>query len=119
MSRARTILAGALKVRWAKAPHLRKFHPEAQVEVLMTPTEFLGKAHYAPSLISRKSVERLKDEIERGKEIEPVFLDIDIDTGKILNHEGRHRAIALKELGIRELPVIQYMKRKGEFVKVK
>jgi hypothetical protein len=50
--------------------------------------------------------------IKSGKEIEIPYMDVDIKTGRILNHEGRHRALAAFQLGIKQIPVILYFKEK-------
>ena len=42
--------------------------------------------------------------------IDPLFLDIDIVNCKVINHEGRHRAMAAEKAGISMVPVIIYLR---------
>ncbi len=55
-------------------------------------------------VISKSNVERLKPIIQSkyGKMTVPI---LETKRGKIVDHEGRHRAIAAKELGMQEIPV--------------
>ena len=39
---------------------------------------------------------------------QPLFLDIDHDTGKVTGHEGRHRCVALERADILEVPVLLF-----------
>lgn len=41
------------------------------------------------------------------------FLDVDMMTGKVQGHEGRHRALACTTAGIRTMPVAIYLRKKG------
>jgi hypothetical protein len=48
---------------------------------------------------------------------------VNVLSDQVLSHDGRHRAIAAKELGIKKVPVIVYEKvvrrglgRKGKFI---
>lgn len=50
--------------------------------------------------------------IRKGLEIDPLFLDIDVETGQVVSQEGIHRAIAAKNLNVSEIPVILYAKEK-------
>ena len=71
----------------------------------MTPDEFLNKGR--PLKIdaeSRETIDGLKQHIEQGKPLDPLELHTN---GK---EDGRHRAIAAKELGIKEVPVLNFRK---------
>ena len=71
------------------------------------PDDFL----YATT-VSERSVERIKQEsrpldIEQLREQrQPIYLAVDMNTGEIVGHEGRHRLTALKEAGIQKVAVI-------------
>jgi len=84
-----------------------EWHGEANFEqtggrmVTMSPDEFLAKAKpLTMDPESRENIDILKKHIQDGKTLDPLQLYKD---GK---EDGRHRAIAAKELGITEVPVI-------------
>jgi hypothetical protein len=69
----------------------------------MTPDEFLNQSR--PLKIdeeSRENIDALKQHIQEGKPLDPLELHAN---GK---EDGRHRAIAAKELGIKQVPVINF-----------
>ena len=73
----------------------------------MTPDEFLKKVR--PLKIdeaSRDNIESLKEHIKAGRKLDPLNIYAD---GK---EDGRHRAVAAKELGIKQVPVIEHGKEK-------
>jgi hypothetical protein len=71
----------------------------------MTPDEFLAKSRPLDiDETSRENIDILKDHIKSGKTLDPFAL---YDNGK---EDGRHRAYAAKELGITEVPVINFRK---------
>lgn len=53
-----------------------------------------------------ENVEILSEHITSGREIDPPMLQY--KDGVVVNHDGRHRAQAARELGIRKLPVLVY-----------
>lgn len=60
---------------------------------------------YKKSILRPENVERLKRQIRHNKsKVEIPFLDYDIK-GRPTGHEGRHRAAAAQELGIKLIPV--------------
>lgn len=72
---------------------------------LMTPDEFLNKSRPLKiDEVSRENIDILKQHIKEGKPLDPLELH---PNGK---EDGRHRAIAAKELGIKEIPVINFRK---------
>jgi hypothetical protein len=69
----------------------------------MTPDEFLARSRpLKMDETTRENVDDLKAHIESGKTLDPLKL---FDGGK---EDGRHRAIAAKELGIDRVPVIEF-----------
>ncbi|MHA1852527.1 MAG: hypothetical protein ACTSUF_03360 [Candidatus Heimdallarchaeaceae archaeon] len=66
------------------------------------PEEFLWKV---PKIVFDKpSFEDVRKKLKEGKPLDPLFMDI--KCGKIVNHEGRHRALASLCLDIKKVPVI-------------
>ncbi len=61
---------------------------------------------------SRNSRDHLKQEageldVDRLRgESQPIYLMVDMETGEILGHEGRHRMLALEEAGVKDVAVI-------------
>jgi ddrB-like ParB superfamily domain/Zeta toxin len=73
--------------------------------VSMSPDEFLAQSRpMEMDETTRENVDDLKRHIEEGGTLDPLKLTSD---GR---EDGRHRAIAAKELGIAQVPVIQYRK---------
>jgi hypothetical protein len=70
----------------------------------VSPDDYLKKV--APLNIdeadSRENIDLLKEHIEKGKTLDPLLIR---KNGK---EDGRHRAYAAKELGIKHIPVIDY-----------
>ena len=93
----------------SKANFLFDFKPETQQHIIMTPKEFLDVVP-PERMTSPEQRRQLKERIKQGKEIDPAFLDVDVDTCQVLSHEGRNRAIASKELRLKKYPVVIYNK---------
>lgn len=98
--------------KMAKAEYLLKYHPEAQKLVWMSPNEFLELIPpYAGTPWNRENIENLKEKMLRGEELDPLFIDVYAESKRrcqVINHEGRHRAKAAEELGIKSVPVLIY-----------
>ena len=97
------------KFTMSRADFLFNFKPDTQEHIIMTPQEFLDVVP-PERLTSPEQRANLKERIKQGKEIDPAFLDVDVDTCQVLSHEGRNRAIVSKELGIKKYPVIIFNK---------
>ncbi len=99
--------------------------PDSQMLIWMKPSEFLDKSPKLSekdwsALSTRTVIKELSDKMEKDVPIDPLFLDIDTVNCKVANHEGRHRAMAAKEVGIARVPVIIYLKDdKGDNISVK
>ena len=99
------------------APHLTKYHPEAQKLVWMEPERF---SKLVPPLIfvDKGSLSRIKGKIQKGEPQEPLWMEVNPYSDRVLHtHEGRHRALASTQLGVKKIPVIVYFKYKRDFVK--
>ena len=75
--------------------------------VKMTPDRFLELAAPIPeNQLSQKSLENLKSRMEQQLPIDPLVLVVDMEKKKVTGHEGRHRAIMAKRMGIEIVPVL-------------
>jgi len=72
--------------------------------IYMSPDEFLSLAKPLSEPFAERA-ERVAGLLERGEKFNSVpFLRLD-ESGQIFNHDGRHRAMALKKLGVEKMPV--------------
>jgi hypothetical protein len=72
----------------------------------MSPDEFLGQVRPLPmDETARDNIDDLKRHIEAGRKLDPLVINKDG------SEDGRHRAVAAKELGITSVPVIDYRDR--------
>jgi hypothetical protein len=80
----------------------------------MKPSEFLNYA-FAGDLLEKRSednvratdllVKRKRKRISKCKPQDAPFLKLDLFTSQFVYHDGRHRAVAAEELGVKEIPV--------------
>lgn len=92
------------------APHLTKYHPEAQKLVWMEPERF---SKLVPPLIfvDKGSLSRIKGKIQKGEPQEPLWMEVNPISDRVTHtHEGRHRALASAQIGVKKVPVIIYFK---------
>ena len=72
----------------------------------MTPDEFLSRVRPLEiDDVSRENIDNIKAHIVSGKTLDPLAL---YENGK---EDGRHRAVAAKEVGIAEVPVLSWKKQ--------
>lgn len=97
------------------AAPLLNYHKESQILVSMPPEKYLAfisankpdwEWYYC---VNPASLLELKNKLLTGTPLDPLFFDYHID-GRVLEQEGRHRAIVASILGIPEIPVIVFVK---------
>src|SRR3990167_3826466 len=59
------------------------------------------------------STATLEKKLEEGQPIDVPFLEIDENSGKIIGHDGRHRALASTFEGLKEIPVETVVMKKS------
>lgn len=74
----------------------------------MSPQQFLQLA--PPTYYSEEVLQKLKQKMQKGEPLDALWLDVDVKTGRVLQHVGRHRAKVALELGIGFVPVVLYAK---------
>ncbi|MBP5741777.1 MAG: hypothetical protein J6W59_08505, partial [Bacteroidales bacterium] len=77
----------------------------------MRPDDFLRLTtltKYSRMHIEEESKGFTPEQVVKASKGQPIFLDIDTETGEILGHEGRHRMVALDRAGIFQVPVLLF-----------
>jgi hypothetical protein len=101
---------------------LSTYHPESQRQGWIYPKSYMTilPEKYSQGIgadYDYNVINGLKDRMRKKLPIDPVFVDIDIETGKVLTQEGRHRSIAAYELNIGRIPMIVYFRTSsGKYV---
>lgn len=97
--------------------NILRWHPESQVMVEMRPQQFLNLTPVLKVGEYRKdSLEYLIKKLRVGLSIDIPFLDVDIRTCEVQNHEGRLRSYASKMVGLNEIPVVIYLRDGFKYV---
>jgi hypothetical protein len=74
--------------------------------IRMTPEKYLKlAAKILPSQVNQTSIVKLKDRIHNQLPIDPLVLYVDMNTKRVIGHEGRHRALAAIDKNIQQVPV--------------
>lgn len=87
-------------------------HPHGDINwkgklVWTSPDKFLSLARKLTHP-SSESLNMLRKKMLNNEPIEHLTLWVDMDNKKVKSHEGRHRALIAKELGIKEVPVFVF-----------
>ena len=99
----------------APAPQLVGYKPASQFEISMRPSDFLNAVGpRSREYISEEGVQKVMERMEGDLELDPLFLDVDLSRGKVVAHEGRHRAVAAERLGIETIPVLVFIYKSRE-----
>ena len=98
--------------RWLRAYATKSSPKYAQAYIAyMTPDQFLELTtsdYVARSRIESESSKLDVEKFAKATSDQPLFLDIDHETGKVYGHEGRHRCVALQNAGIESVPVLLF-----------
>ena len=98
--------------RWLRAYATKSSPSYAQAYIAyMKPDQFLELT--TSDYVARKHIESESYELDEEKFVkatsdQPLFLDIDHETGEVYGHEGRHRCVALQNAGIESVPVLLF-----------
>lgn len=77
--------------------------------VYMSPEKFLKLAAPLPDgCINQKSLKNVEDRMKNQLPLDFCVLEVNMKTKTVTGHEGRHRCMAAKKLGIEKVPVLIY-----------
>lgn len=76
----------------------------------MTPDEFLNLAtsEGGRQIVEQHSKALDAEKLGEATRWQPIQLNIDHETGEVLGHEGRHRAVAMRNAGVEQIPVLLF-----------
>jgi len=74
--------------------------------VQMSPEEFLQRTNMPLEIdeSSQENIDELKEMMQSGRTIDPPNLYL--ENNMVVDHDGRHRAVAAQQLGIITIPVL-------------
>jgi len=98
------------RFRMSASDNILGFKSKYQDHKLMPPERFLELAPERGAPYRQKYIDELKDKI-KNKEMDVTYLDVDVDSCHVLDHEGRHRAEASRQLGIKNIPVVIFKRQ--------
>ena len=76
----------------------------------MTPDDFLSltTSEGGRQIVERHSKELDAEKLGEATRWQPIQLNIDHETGEVQGHEGRHRAVAMRNAGVEQIPVLLF-----------
>ena len=76
----------------------------------MTPDEFLSltTSEGGRQIVEQHSRKLDEEKLGEATRWQPVQLNIDHETGEVQGHEGRHRAVAMRNAGVEQIPVLLF-----------
>jgi hypothetical protein len=83
-----------------QAKHSSKPSPDATKLLQMSQED------YEKMIRSEHKVDRIKEGLQQGKNIPAGHIEFEHNSNVPAEHEGRHRAMAARELGMEEIPVV-------------
>lgn len=75
------------------------------IKTHIEPKEFLKLTKGHTAKFKKKSLLNIYNRIKRNLPIDTPILVVDVNNNKILNHDGRHRALVSKNNNIKKIPV--------------
>lgn len=78
--------------------------PTTKSIVNVSPQSFIDKVSSPESHVDSKVVDNYREQIRNGQPIEPLKLELDAE-GNVIGADGRHRAAALSQEGVSQVPV--------------
>ena len=97
--------------KWMSGSYFGSSNPNyAQAYITyMRPGDFLALTTIYDADRLRSETEALDaDQLVSASQRQPIQLKIDTETGKVIDHEGRHRMIALQRAGVEHVPVLLF-----------
>ncbi len=79
----------------------------------MRPETFLAVQPITEQTHSPKAHESLREATHTGNKVPATILDVDVRTGQVVGHEGRHRMLVAEEEGQQRVPVYVIPERQG------
>lgn len=76
----------------------------------MTPDDFLNltTSESGRQIVEQHSKTLDAEKLGEATRWQPIQLNIDHETGEVLGHEGRHRAVAMRNAGVEQIPVLLF-----------
>ena len=76
----------------------------------MTPDDFLSltTSEGGRQIVEQHSKELDAEKLGEATRWQPIQLNIDHETGEVQGHEGRHRAVAMRNAGVEQIPVLLF-----------
>lgn len=75
--------------------------------IWMSPQKFLSLVRpLKAEWVNHDSMKNIEQRLTNNLPMDPLVLEVDMSSRKIIGHEGRHRAIKCIELGIKSVPVL-------------
>ena len=76
----------------------------------MTPDEFLNltTSESGRQIVEQHSKTLDAEKLGEATRWQPIQLNIDHETGEVQGHEGRHRAVAMRNAGVEQIPVLLF-----------
>jgi hypothetical protein len=84
----------------------------------MTPEQYYDLVSTLFDPPSENSIASIRGAIQKNEPIWPPMITVELSTGQVVDHEGRHRSIAARMEGLKELPVYIFWRYKGYGVDV-
>lgn len=97
--------------KYSESTQIIHMSPKQYLELALAKSDELDR--FDERAYDQESLENLRYRMEQELEIDPVSFTVDVESGAIIGHSGRHRAFTAYQLGIETIPVIIYFKYAG------